>query len=341
MKTEIEGVSYSYSPGSAAVDGVTLAIEPGEVVALLGPSGSGKTTLLCLLAGFHAPSAGVIRLGGRVASDARVRLQPRHRDIGMVFQGLALWPHLTVQAHLDFALGSRGVSRLERRRRTADVLDLLELRGAAHKIPSMLSGGEGQRLALARALVARPRILLLDEPLGALDRRLREKMLEVIRRIEEELKATMVYVTHDYDEALSIAGRAAILDAGKLLQVGSPEDVYRFPSSAVVASLSGPATLLEGESIDDGRIHLPIGTFETAVRSRPGSRVVVVLRPEDVEVRAAAEGPATVKDARFRAGVWDVDVECAGSLIRGRSPRALARGEKAAIGIREPLWGFA
>ncbi|MBN1419955.1 MAG: ABC transporter ATP-binding protein [Planctomycetes bacterium] len=343
MRIDVEDLRFAYAPssdGSAAVDGMTLTIPRGELLALLGPSGSGKTTLLLLIAGLLRPDRGAIRFDGRIASDPGRIVPPRRRRVGIVFQDLALWPHMTVEEHIEFALGEEHLARDERRRRRDEILAMAEISDLARKLPAELSGGEAQRLALARALAGRPGILLLDEPLGSLDRRLREALLPRIAEMHRHLGPTTIYVTHDHEEALSIAARAAIVDAGRLVQTATPEQIYRFPATPTAARLSGPATILEGRSVAGGAVELALGTFRAAFHAEIGTRILAVLRPEDVRVRPDPDGPAIVEDVRFRAGRWDIDLRRGDVSIRGESAVPLVRGRRVAIEIREPVWGF-
>jgi putative spermidine/putrescine transport system ATP-binding protein len=226
-----------------AVAGVDLEIADGEFFALLGPSGSGKTTILRIIAGFEQPTAGTVRLGGRdVTRDA-----PFDRDVNTVFQDYALFPHMTVAQNVGYGLRVRGVRKAERLRRAAEALSMVRLDGFGARKPSQLSGGQRQRVALARALVNHPRVLLLDEPLGALDRQLRQDMQIELKRIQREVGITFVCVTHDQEEALTMSDRIAVLRDGRIEQVGSPADVYERPTSAFVAGFVGTSNLLTGD----------------------------------------------------------------------------------------------
>jgi putative spermidine/putrescine transport system ATP-binding protein len=226
-----------------AVAGVDLEIADGEFFALLGPSGSGKTTILRIIAGFEQPTAGTVWLGGRdVTRDA-----PFDRDVNTVFQDYALFPHMTVAQNVAYGLRVKGVRRTERVRRAAEALSMVRLDGFGARKPSQLSGGQRQRVALARALVNRPRVLLLDEPLGALDRKLRQDMQIELKRIQREVGITFVCVTHDQEEALTMSDRIAVLRDGRIEQVGSPADVYERPTSAFVAGFVGTSNLLTGD----------------------------------------------------------------------------------------------
>ena len=213
-------LSYGDTP---ALDGVTLTVESGELMPVLGPSGCGKTTLLRILAGLTHPDSGRVYIGEDRVNDPAPRLAAHQRGIGMVFQNLALWPHLTVRGNLEFGLKARGTPRAERRSRALEVLDRVGLKGFQDRLPAALSGGERQRVALARALVSAPRLLLLDEPLSSVDAMLKDDLLGQIRRINRSLDLTTLYVTHDKEEALALGRRIAILDRGTLVQVAPPE----------------------------------------------------------------------------------------------------------------------
>ncbi len=225
-----------------AVDNISLAIEPGELFFLLGPSGCGKTTLLRCIAGFNNPDSGQILIGER-----DVTHMPAHkRDTGMVFQSYALWPHMTVAENVAFGLEMRKLSKSETSQRVADALDMVQMSDRADYKPSQLSGGQQQRVALARALVIKPTCLLLDEPLSNLDAKLRLEMRSEIRRVCKTSGLTAVYVTHDQNEALSIADRMVVLNQGRIQQLGAPQDIYRHPHSRFVAEFIGETNFIEG-----------------------------------------------------------------------------------------------
>ncbi|WP_205629290.1 ABC transporter ATP-binding protein [Jiangella muralis] len=285
----LEGIAKHY--GSVrAVDDVSLTIEPGQFVTLLGASGSGKTTLLRVIAGFLEPSAGRVLIDGRDVTAVPVH----RRNIGMVFQSYALFPHLSVARNIAFPLAMRGMRKAERRELVTQALESVHLPGYEDRMPAQLSGGQRQRVALARAIVSRPSLLLMDEPLGALDRRLREVLQVEILKLSRELGLTVVNVTHDQEEAFTMSDRIALLADGKLVQYASPEEIYTRPVSDVAAGFLGEANLLRGvlTRAADGRLTLPAqdGHVEidaaTAVRSAPdaGDEVVVVVRPWSVGV---------------------------------------------------------
>jgi putative spermidine/putrescine transport system ATP-binding protein len=224
-----------------AVDGVDLEIGRGEFFTLLGPSGSGKTTTLRVIAGFELPDEGTVELGGKDVS----RLPPYARDVNTVFQDYALFPHMTVQENIEYGLRVKKVPRAERRRRAEEALRLVQLDGYGGRKPAQLSGGQRQRVALARAIVNRPQALLLDEPLGALDLKLRQELQVELKRIQQELGITFVYVTHDQEEALTMSDRLAVFNNGKIEQIGAPAEVYEHPASEFIAGFVGVSNVLE------------------------------------------------------------------------------------------------
>ena len=270
---------------TVALQSLDLAIEPGELFFLLGPSGCGKTTLLRCLAGFVRPDQGSIRFGEMEVT----RVPPHERNTGMVFQNYALWPHLTVAQNVAFGLEERKVAAAEIKARVEQALEAVEMSAYRARKPNQLSGGQQQRVALARALVVRPRCLLLDEPLSNLDARLRTEMRGEIRRVCKDHQLTTVYVTHDQKEALAIADRMAVMDAGRILQVGTPREIYGRPATRTVAGFIGETNLVPGKIVgtENGRLIVDTAVCrflgvpgETANPPRRGENVVVSIRPE-------------------------------------------------------------
>ena len=305
---EFKGVSKSYNGRTLVVKDLDLSIKTGEFVTLLGPSGSGKTTTLMMLAGFQAPTAGEILLDGRPIHN----LPARKRGIGMVFQNYALFPHMSVGANLAFPLEVRGMRAKERRERVERVLRLVRLEDFADRRPSQLSGGQQQRVAIARALVFEPSLVLMDEPLGALDRNLREEMQYEIRRIQRTLKVTVVYVTHDQQEAMVMSDRIAVLRDGVVEQIAVPEGLYEEPTSAFVASFIGESNQLKGRITarldrDDVYEVEAGGEVIHALKVGPcsvGDDVILSIRPERIEInpekgRFTNEVDAIVEDLTF------------------------------------------
>ena len=278
--SRVEIVDASRAFGQVqALDGVDLDIADGEFFGLLGPSGSGKTTLLRAIAGFVTLDSGQVRID----SQSLAGMPVHRRDIGMVFQNYALFPHLSVFDNVAFGLAVRGVADTEMRERIARMLALVQLDGLETRRPSQLSGGQQQRVALARALVTRPRVLLLDEPLGALDRRLREQMQVELRSIQREVGITTVFVTHDQEEALTLCDRIAIFDRGRIVQQGAPAAVYERPVNRFAATFLGDANFFEGQ-MADGTVRTTDDLHLSSAHSLPaaGSPVLLAVRPEKI-----------------------------------------------------------
>ena len=287
MHVEFEGVSKSYDGRTLVVDDLNLGIGKGEFVTLLGPSGSGKTTILMMLAGFQTATSGAIRIGGRSVQD----LPPRKRGIGMVFQNYALFPHMTVGANLAFPLEVRGIPEDRRRERVTRALDLVRLGGLEDRRPGQLSGGQQQRVAIARALVFEPELVLMDEPLGALDRSLREEMQYEIRSIHQRLGVTVVYVTHDQQEAMVMSDRIAVLNGGRIEQIAGAEGLYEEPERAFVARFIGENNRLHGRVVlvEDDLCEVDVGGERIrAFRIAPcgvGDTVTLSIRPERIAIK--------------------------------------------------------
>jgi spermidine/putrescine ABC transporter ATP-binding subunit len=279
-----------------AVDGVSIDIAPGEFVTLLGPSGSGKTTSLMMLAGFEIPTAGEIYVDDRPVA----AVPPYRRNIGMVFQNYALFPHMTVGENIAFPLKLRRIKKDEIARRTHEVLELVKLPGYERRFPRQLSGGQQQRIAVARALVFNPRVLLMDEPLGALDKQLRESLQLEIKYLHEQLGVTIIYVTHDQQEALVMSDRIAVMNEGRIEQIGTPTELYDTPATRFVASFIGESNFLDGRLLDaaDGYCAVDVpgaGVIRAPVRDRlrPGTDVTATVRPEKIVFADDAPAGAT------------------------------------------------
>jgi putative spermidine/putrescine transport system ATP-binding protein len=324
-----QGVTRRYGSVSAVSD-VTLDISSGEFFALLGSSGSGKTTLLMLLAGFDTPTEGRVLMSGTSVSD----VPPHRRRIGVVFQNYALFPHMSAAENVAYPLRMRGVARAEREARVNAALGLVNLADRWSSYPSQLSGGQQQRVALARALVFGPDLLLMDEPLGALDRRLRDQMQQELKRIQGELGITVIYVTHDQSEAMAMANRIGIMAGGRLLQVDDPETIYAAPSNHFVARFLGECSILRVTATDGGRGY-EIAGVRQPLSSPATAPFDIVVRPENVSVRSApqivsdsAPGvPATIRDVTYLGAGWRVALE----LSDGQSLLAsIMRGDDAA-----------
>lgn len=280
----VSGIRKSF--GSVrALQGVDLHVRDGEFVTLLGPSGSGKTTLLNILQGFERPDAGAINLGDHDIT----RLTPRERGFGMVFQSYALFPHMTVADNVGYPLRARGVGRRDRDQLVAQTLAQVELAELGSRLPGQLSGGQQQRVALARALVFQPPVLLMDEPLAALDRRLRQNMQLNLKELHKRINATILYVTHDQEEALVMSDRICVMHDGQIAQIGTPDEIYTMPVTPFVASFLGETNLLTGQLVElptrETALQLVDGTQLTLRSTGPVSKdqqVTVSIRPEDI-----------------------------------------------------------
>ena len=285
---ELQGVVKRFGEEVTAVDHVNLTITDGEFFSLLGPSGCGKTTTLRMVAGLELPTAGSIRIHGE---EMGLR-PPNKRPVNTVFQSYALFPHMTVAANIGFGLEMRKVPKSERREQIDWAIDLVEMGNMAHRKPSQLSGGQQQRVALARALVNRPEVLLLDEPLGALDLKLRQQMQIELKNLQREVGITFVYVTHDQEEAVTMSDRIGVMHDGQLLQVDSPEAIYERPTTRFVADFIGQTNFLEATVAAADEVVLANGDRLLLASDQPvGASVAVTVRPERLTVHRRGEGP--------------------------------------------------
>jgi iron(III) transport system ATP-binding protein len=324
-----------------AVDGVDLEVPGGSLTALLGPSGCGKTTVLRMVAGLLDPDAGVIVIDGRTVAGAGRAVAPERRRVGMVFQDYALFPHLTVARNV--AYGLRGVPRRDRHRRVQDALDLVGLGGLGERLPGALSGGQQQRVALARALAPEPELILLDEPFSNLDAALRATVREDVRAILRDAEATAVFVTHDQEEALSLADRVAVMDRGRVHQVADPQTLYTDPATRFVAEFVGEADVVPGTRAGRYLVDTPLGRLATS-RGVDHDRVAVVIRPEALRLRAADDGIGTVTAISYFGHDQLVEVALPGGhhLRARRGPHLdLDRGQRVRVTIDGPVVVFA
>ena len=309
---ELRNIVKSYSEGTV-LNGISLAAEPGEFITLLGSSGCGKTTTLRIVAGLETCDSGRVLLEGRDVTDE----PPERRSVNMVFQNYALFPHMNVEANIGYGLRIRRRSRAEIRRAVSDALALVQLPGYEKRLPSELSGGQRQRVAIARAIVNEPKVLLLDEPLGALDLQLRRQMQIELKRLQKQLGITFIYITHDQEEALNMSDRIAVMKNGVFQQIGSPSEIYDRPKNAYVATFVGSANILTGTAeYAGGRLCLRSGPSLAAVTDpgRPvpsGAPLTVAVRSEYIDfLPEGAEGfPATVREKSFAAGMLRLTLE--------------------------------
>lgn len=287
---QLSGIRKSYGT-HVVVNRIELTVGHGELVCLLGPSGCGKTTTLRLIAGFTAPDAGTIRIGDRTLSSPSAVVPPERRNMSMIFQSYALWPHMTVAQNVAYGLKLRGLPASGIRQKVDAALSLTRLSDLAERSPAELSGGQQQRVALARALVVEPETLLLDEPLSNLDANLREEMRFEIRRLHDELRYTTIYVTHDQAEAMTTADRIVVMNRGRIEQVGSPEEVYERPISEFVARFIGGTNILRGE-ITGGMVNCGPLALRCGNRLPDSPSVPVAIRPHQIELHKFDEPPA-------------------------------------------------
>ena len=313
----IENATFTYPGSRAGVFDIALDIEPGELLVCIGPSGCGKTTLLKLIAGFLPCSAGRILLGGEDVTSVSVR----SRQCGVVFQSYALFPHMSVLENVGYPLRVRNVSLSERTRRAEAMLDMVGLGGFGKRLPAGLSGGQQQRVALGRALVFRPRVLLLDEPLSALDAATRVTMRDEIRRIQKKQNIASLLITHDQNEALSMADRVAIMRDGRLLQVAPPQSMYDRPADGYVAGFIGRANLLEGRAVTSDTVDTPIGRIRTSIHSMPtGTPVRLLVRPEKIEPADSILGEnhfaVTVVHDRFFGACRQIELSVGNGVLK-------------------------
>ena len=297
--------------GVAALDGLTLHLQPGEFVALLGPSGCGKTTALRCLAGLEDPDSGTIEVGGKDVT----RVPTNKRDMGMVFQAYSLFPHMTARQNVEFGLELRGRDKAARRARAGDMLDLVGLSQHADKFAHQMSGGQQQRVALARALAIEPQVLLLDEPLSALDAKVRVQLRDEIRRIQLDVGTTTLFVTHDQEEALAVADRVGVMSVGRLEQLAAPHELYSSPTTPFVADFVGLTNRLRAR-IDGAVAYVLDGTVPLLPGSAPGPDAVALVRPEGVRVVADSTGTSVVVSSSFLGGHGRVTAQnAAGELV--------------------------
>jgi iron(III) transport system ATP-binding protein len=326
---ELSGVSMWFGP-VRALEGLDLVVPTGQLTTVVGPSGCGKTTTLRLVAGFEAPDAGEVRVSGRLVAGGGQWVPPERRGVGIVFQQLALFPHLNVGANVGYGLAS--LDRRARRARVGQLLDLVGLSGYESRYPDQLSGGQAQRVALARALAPRPAVVLLDEPFANLDVSLRAGLRREVRAILAAEGATTLLVTHDQDEALSCGDQVAVMLRGRIAQMGPPEHVYAKPATAEVAAFLGDANLLPGE-VRAGVIDTELGQLQVQA-DVPGGHAVVLVRPEGLEVEVTPEGSSLVLHAEYHGHDHLVVVALpSGRRVRARvgAGRPIRPGDRVAV----------
>lgn len=338
LPLRLEGVSKRYGK-FAALTPTNLTVAAGEFLTLLGPSGSGKTTLLNLVAGYDEPTTGRIEIGTRDVTG----LPARRRNIGMVFQSYALFPHMTVGQNIGYGLSVRGVSRAESQRRVADILALMQLEGYVDRPIQKMSGGQQQRVALARALVIEPDILLMDEPLSALDKQLRRTVQLELRRLHHKHGRTTIYVTHDQEEALVLSDRIAVMDRGRIQQLGSADEIYDRPANAFVAGFIGESNLFPAriQTLADGRARVEVDAFRHTVEASagpgvaPGQPARLLVRPEHLLFNRTEEGiPAEIVETVYLGELTQYQLALEGGrtlTARQITDRSLRTGTKVTL----------
>ena len=324
--------------GVVALDELSLTLAPGELVALLGPSGCGKTTALRLVAGLDEATSGRVIFGGTDVTN----IGANRRNVGMVFQAYSLFPHMTARQNVEFGLQMRHVDEAERRKRAADVLDLVGLAAFADRFAHQLSGGQQQRVALARALAIHPRVLLLDEPLSALDARVRSRLRDEIRRVQLEVGITTLFVTHDQEEALAIADRVGVMNKGRLEQLGSPTQIYSRPATPFVAEFVGLTNRLPG-TVKDGEVDVRGARLPLVKPDTPDGPALALVRPEAVSLVSAVDGAngpltGTVRTVAFLGATSRVTVDLGDLTVLAQMPTASAAatpaGTRVALSLR-------
>lgn len=340
----LNSVSLRYPSGAVGLDEVDLQVDDGEFIALVGPSGSGKTTLLRTIAGFLSPTSGRVTIGERTVAEGKAFVPPEQRELGMVFQQHAVWPHWNVGRNVEYPLRRAGVPKAERIARVASTLELVGLADFARRDPATLSGGQRQRVALARALVARPRVLLLDEALSALDEPLRDHLRLELHALTRELGLTVVHVTHDRSEALGLADRVAVLDEGRIRQVGTPHELVTRPASGFVARFLSDATLVSGVveaggfRADNHPLWIPRGGDISASDMPLSGRAHAALLPSAIAVMPDDDGDATVRSSLFTPEGSDLMLDWSGLALRARTHGTRPRvGERMRIAVGEAL----
>ena len=301
---ELKNLKKSFAPGEAVLQGINLTIRQGEFVTLLGASGCGKTTTLRIIAGLEQPDSGSVWLEGQDVT----ALEPNQRDVNTVFQNYALFPHMNVADNIGYGLKIRKAPKAEIKKKVKEMLELVQLEGYEKRKPSELSGGQKQRVAIARALANNPRVLLLDEPLGALDLQLRRTMQLELKRLQKKLGITFIYITHDQEEAINMSDRIVVMNQGQFEQIGTPDEIYNHPKTSYVAAFVGNANILKGTVAEKNGNHIKVklgdevASIDTEEKVNIGETVTVALRGENILLEENADLHATVKEKNFAAG---------------------------------------
>ncbi|MFN3533463.1 MAG: ABC transporter ATP-binding protein [Candidatus Brocadia sp.] len=317
------------------VRGVSFEVERGQLLALLGPSGCGKTTTLRMIAGLEVPDYGEIWIDGALASSSqKIVMSQKERRIGMVFQDLALWPHMTVYKNIEFGLKTLGLTRTERQKRIEAVLGKVNMQKYANEYPARLSGGQQQLIAIARAIVTGPRLLLMDEPLSNIDIKLREDIRQEIRRIQQETQITTIYVTHDQDDAFLLANKVAVMNAGMLEQVGSPEEIYSSPASLFVAGFVGESNIINVRILGKDRILTPWGEAVCNTKGRERGNAFLFFRPQHTEIDKSGRYHGEIINRYFTAEGYKYRISTSGGEIKLQVQEIYEAGQSVRFSIK-------
>lgn len=313
---EVKNLRKSFNK-KEVVKGISFDIEKGQLLALLGPSGCGKTTTIRMIAGLEMPDDGEILIEGTLASQSRkVNISQKQRHIGMVFQDLALWPHMTVYENIEFGLKVNGLAKAERQKRIDAVLNKVKMQKYAEKYPAGLSGGQQQLIAIARAIVTEPKLLLMDEPLSNIDIKLREDIRQEIRRIQQETQITTIYITHDQEDAFLLANKVAVMNAGMLEQTGSPEEIYSSPASLFVADFVGESNVINVKIVDKDRILTPWGELACNTKGQERGNAFLFFRPHYVKIEKGGYGDGVIINRNFLGEGYKYRISTSGGEIK-------------------------
>jgi multiple sugar transport system ATP-binding protein len=342
---QFKNISKGFGSRISAVDRLSLTVYEKELICLLGPSGCGKTTTFMLLAGLETPDNGELYIGDTLVSQTgKIIVASYHRNIGMVFQNSALWPHMTVRQHLEFVLRSQHLTKQGREVQIHKIASLTQIAALMNSYPGTLSGGEVQRVALARALVRQPKILLFDEPLSNLDAELKKRLRTEIVRFHKELGLTTIYVTHDQEEALQMSDRIALMNHGQIVQLDKPEEIYYRPSNSFVASFIGEGAILTATIKENRQVISPIGVLPydsvDLRNTRQVGEVKILIRPENVRISVEGAYQGQIKSVRFNGDRWLIGIETTGCFIYAYSDKALKIDEFITWQIVKTVWGL-
>ena len=317
------------------VRGVSFEVERGLLLALLGPSGCGKTTTMRMIAGLEMPDDGEIWIEGALASHGhKTTISQKQRHIGMVFQDLALWPHMTVYENIEFGLKVNGLTKAERQKKIDAVLGKVKMQKYAEEYPARLSGGQQQLIAIARAIVTKPKLLLMDEPLSNIDIKLREDIRQEIRRIQQETQITTIYITHDQEDAFLLANKVAVMNAGMLEQTGSPEEIYSSPASLFVAGFVGESNVIQVKIVDKDKILTPWGELACNTKGQKRGNAFLFFRPHHVKIEKSGHVDGVIINRNFLGKGYKYRISTSGGEIKLQDPEIYEMGQSVRFSIK-------